>query len=105
MHSTGQETAATPRRQTQERAKHAARWALAYADAKPSVRLVGRMFNVSPPTVLKAITQLQNGNGNHALTIDNVVRWWAAASDADRAAFVRTVGVGSAWRAIESNLG
>ena len=65
------------------------------------------MIIVAAPTVTKVVRQLKNGNG-HApmpLTVDDVYRWWLAASDADRAAFVRAIGVGSAWRAIEANLG
>jgi hypothetical protein len=82
-------------------------WRLGYAEAKPPLRLVCKVFGVSAPTVIKAVRQLKNGNG-HApapLTVDAVCRWWLAASDSDRAALVKAVGVGSAWRAIESNLG
>jgi hypothetical protein len=92
-----------------ERAARAAHWVLTYAEAKPSLSLAGRMWGVSPNTVSKALKEL-NGNGSNGHTpappsLDGVVRWWAAATDADRAQFVRSVGVGSAWRAIEANLG
>jgi hypothetical protein len=114
--TTAQKTAASPRKLVQERARHAALWRLGYAEAKPPLRLVCKVFGVSAPTVIKAVRQLKNGNGHAPAspsindvvrwpTIDDLVRWWAAASDTDRAAFVRAIGVGSAWRAIESNLG
>jgi hypothetical protein len=104
-------TATRSRKVTNALAHHAAMWRMGYAEAKPPMRLVCKVFGVSQPTVLKAIREIKNGNGNgngHAwapLSIDDVTRWWAAATDADRATFVRSVGVGSAWRAIEANLG
>jgi hypothetical protein len=52
-----------------------------------------------------ALWLLGNGHNGHAdITIDDVARWWMAASDADRAALVKSIGVGSAWKAIEANL-
>jgi hypothetical protein len=93
-----------------ERGKLAAHWALTYADAKPSLALVGRVWGVSPGTVLKALKEL-NGNGHNGHTpapvvdLDSVVGWWLRATDAERAALVKAIGVGSAWRAIEANIG
>jgi hypothetical protein len=65
-----------------------------------------RAFGTTRAAVRKATNEL-NGNG-HApalLTVDDAVRWWLAVSDSDRAALVKAIGVGSAWRAIELNLG
>jgi hypothetical protein len=39
-----------------------------------------------------------------ATTVADVAAWWSAASDAERIAFVREVGVGSPWDAIAANL-
>jgi len=110
MHSMGQKTVTSSRKRAQERAQHAARWVAAYSDANPSVCLAGRMFGVSPPAVRKAMKQLRNGNGNgnghtSALpTFDDAADWWTTASDVERAALVKLVGISSVWRAIESNL-
>jgi hypothetical protein len=95
------------RKSTSEAAHHAALWRMGYAEAKPPMRLVCDVFGVSPPTVLKAIREIKNGNGNGHVpaSLKDLVRWWAAATDADRAAFVGSIGVGAAWRAIEANLG
>jgi hypothetical protein len=107
MHSMGQKTAASPQKQAQERARHAAVWLSAYSEANPSTQFACRMFGTNPSAVRKA-TEAMNGNGNgHApapLTIDDVARWWLSGSDADRAALVKLLGVGNVWRAIESNL-
>jgi len=111
VHNTAPKTATSSRKQTRERAKHAARWACAYADAKPSVSLVGRMFDVPPTTVAKAIAHLRNGaNGSngHAPppppTVDTVARWWFAATDADRVAFIHAVGIEAVWCALIADL-
>jgi hypothetical protein len=107
VHSMTMKTAATPRKVTSERARHAAMWRLGYAEAKPPLRLVCEVFGVSAPTVIKAVRQLKNGNGHTPapLTIDDISRWWFAVTDADRAALMKSIGVGSAWRAIKANLG
>jgi hypothetical protein len=94
-------------RRSRERAEHAARWLLAFSGAKPSTQFACRVFGTNRPAVRKATEELQNGNGHAPAppSLDEVVRWWAAATDADRAAFVRCVGVGAVWRATEVNLG
>jgi hypothetical protein len=65
------------------------------------------VFGTNVLAVRKATKELQNGNGHAPAppSLDEVTRWWASATDTDRAVFVRSVGVGSAWRAIEANLG
>lgn len=106
-------TAARPQKRTargssRERAKQAAQWLLAYDGAKPSAQFACRVFGTNAPAVRKATESLRNGNGHNghaATTIDDVARWWLGASDADRAALVKSIGVGSAWRAIKTNLG
>src|SRR5262245_57388398 len=100
----------TRRAAPRERAKHAAQWLTAYEDCNPSTQFACRMFDTNPSAVRKATKALNgNGNGNgHApvsLTVDDVARWWLAASDADRAALVKLTGVGSVWNAIAANLG
>jgi hypothetical protein len=106
MNNMAMKAATRSRKSISERAHHAAMWRMGYAEAKPPMRLVCKVFGVSQPTVLKAIREIKNGNGHAPAppSLDEVVRWWAATTDEDRAAFVRSVGVGSAWRAIEANL-
>ena len=64
------------------------------------------LVSVAPERIRKAAQELSNGHNGRVevLTIDAVVSWWARASDAERAALVRRVGVIPAWRAIEANL-
>jgi hypothetical protein len=64
-----------------------------------------RMFGTNPPAVRKATKALNgNGCGHTPITIGDVARWWLRASDAERGALVKSIGVGSTWRAIEANL-
>jgi hypothetical protein len=64
------------------------------------------MFGTNAPAVRKAAKGL-NGNGHASAlpTFDDAVWWWTTASDTDRAALVKLVGVGNVWRAIKANLG
>ena len=98
----------TRREAPRERAKHAAQWLSAYGDCNPSAAFASRMFGINVPAIRKAAKGLNgNGHNGHApvpLTVDDVARWWLAASDADRATFTRTVGVGAVWDALVANL-
>src|SRR5262245_11621537 len=97
-------TATRWRKGARDRALQAARWQQAYADAKPSAQLVCRMFGTSPLSLRKASAEIQNGNGHTRPSLEDVTRWWFAASDAERATFTRTVGVGAVWDALVANL-
>jgi hypothetical protein len=111
MHSIGQKkTATSSRKHACEQAQHAARWLAAYSGAKPSAQFACRVFGTNVPAIKKAAKALANGhNGNGdpvpVIELEYVVAWWSTATDAQRATFVRTVGVGSAWNAIVANLG
>jgi hypothetical protein len=112
VHSMTMKTAAIPRKASRERAKQAAQWLLAYEGAKPSTQFACRAFGTNAPAVRKATESLRNGHGHngHAptpapLTVGDISRWWFATTDADRAALMKSIGVGSAWRAIKANLG
>jgi hypothetical protein len=96
---------ATRREHREQLAAHAAQFFEAFSDAKPSLQFVARAFNTNVAAIKKAATERQNGNGNgHGRTFNEVVYWWQMVSDAERSEFVRIVGVGSVWRAIEANL-
>jgi hypothetical protein len=104
MENMATKTATRWRKGARDRAFQAARWQQAYADAKPSAQLVCRMFGTSPLSLRKANAEIQNGNGHTRPSLDEITRWWHAASDAERAAFVHDAGVGAVWNAIVPNL-
>jgi len=59
----------------------------------------GRDGNGVPAIPIPAATPTRCGEGT------TVTRWWLGVSDADRAALVKSICVGSTWRAIKANLG
>jgi hypothetical protein len=94
------------------------------ASLRPTLKVVARALGVSTTYIEQAarlspeqLRQVRRGEltisetkpapdaPKPATTLADVVAWWLAASETERAALVGSVGVVSPWHAIEANLG
>jgi hypothetical protein len=97
---------------------------LTKSSLRPTLKVVARALGVSTTYIEQAarlspeqLRQVRRGEltisetkpapdaPKPATTLADVVAWWLAASETERAALVGSVGVVSPWHAIEANLG